>query len=212
MKNTKVPYEIIFEDENIIAVYKKKEVLSVATDDKKTFHHNLQYYLSSYLKKKNENCFLVHRLDYETSGIMVFAKNLETKKNFQTAFKDNLIERDYEAVVKENITGSFIVKQYLKEEGTKVIVTDEKKGKIAITHLEAKNRIQIGTVLKIRIDNGRRNQIRLAIHSLNLTLLGDSRYSNSKEKRMYLNAYHLHPLTEALKKYDFSIAPLWLIE
>lgn len=212
MKQSKAPYEIIFEDENVIAVYKKHNVLSVATEDKKTFHHNLQYYIGIYLKKKNEKCYLIHRLDYETSGIMVFAKTLEMKRLFQDAFKNDRIERDYEAVVKENIKSDFTVLQYLKEKGKNVVISDKTDGKEAVTDFKAKNRIQIGTVLSIRIHNGRHNQIRIALQEKGLTLIGDKRYSKNEAKRMYLNSFHLHPLTEELKQYNFYTPPLWLIE
>lgn len=102
---------------------------------------------------------------------------------------------------------------FLKDDKDGSQVEEDENGKEAITLVEASNYIQIGTALKINIRTGRRNQIRLAIHHLGLTLLGDKRYSHNENKRMYLNCYHLSfPKEAKLKQSDFSTAPLWLIE
>lgn len=215
MKNNgKCPYEILYEDHDVLVVYKKRNVFSIRTLDKKTFSHNLYHYLHEYLLKKSENLFIVHRLDYETSGVMVFAKSFEVKERLQKCFEEHQVGRYYEAVIKENIplNQDFTVKQFLEEKGTRVLVNDEKNGKEAITHLHSQNAIQIGTALKIEIETGRRNQIRLAIHSLGYTLLGDTRYSHNEAKRMYLNEYKLvFPKEADLLQSVFEVAPLWII-
>ena len=93
------------------------------------------------------------------------------------------------------------------------LVKESNEGKEAITYIKANNYIQIGTALQIEIETGRRNQIRLALQSLNLTLIGDKRYAKHQAKRMYLNAYRLSFPKEAnLKESDFKMKPLWLIE
>lgn len=213
MKNA--PYQILYEDEEILVVYKQRDVFSIRTKDKKTFSHNLYHYLYLYLKEKGENLFVVHRLDYETSGVMIFAKNKAMKEKLQKCFEERKVERYYEAVIKEKIelgTKHYVL-QYLSdgENGTKVQVVDEKTGKDAITHIQAHNYIQIGTALNINIETGRRNQIRIAIYSLGYTLLGDKRYSNNENKRMYLNSYALvFPSNLGLKENEFITKPLWL--
>ena len=212
--NDKCPYEILYEDQDVLVVYKKRNVFSIRTLDKKTFSHNLYHYLHDYLAKKKESLFIVHRLDYETSGVMIFAKSFATKEKLQKSFEEHSVSRYYEAVVKEDVPlgKDFLVKQYLGEIGMKVIVSDEKTGKEAITHLHAQNKIQIGTALTIEIETGRRNQIRLAIQSLGLTLLGDTRYSHSEAKRMYLNEYKLaFPEELGLKQNVLEVQPLWII-
>lgn len=136
------------------------------------------------------------------------------KEKLQKSFEEHTVSRYYEAVVKEDVPlgKDFLVKQYLEEVGMKVVVSDEKTGKEAITHLHAQNKIQIGTALAIEIETGRRNQIRLAIQSLGLTLLGDTRYSHNEAKRMYLNEYKLvFPKELGLKQNVFEVQPLWII-
>lgn len=215
MNNSKAPYIIIYEDKDILVVYKKRDVLTIRTSDKMTFTHNLYHYLKLYLEKKKENLFIVHRLDYETSGLLIFAKSSIMKEKIQKAFEEHLVIREYEGVIKEKIPlgKRFHVDQYLLDDDSKVVISDSSLGKEAITDIESINYINIGTAIKINITTGRRNQIRLAIHSLNFTLLGDKRYSSSIEKRMYLNAYHLSfPTDLGLKQSDFFLTPLWIKE
>lgn len=213
--NDKAPYYIIYEDEDVIVVYKKRDVLTIRTSDKMTFSHNLYHYLHEYLGKKNEQLFVVHRLDYETSGIIIFAKKEEIKISLQKCFEMHSVERHYEAVVSEKaeLGKQFHVEQYIEEKGMKAFVSDEAHGKKAVTNLKATNYIQIGTALDIGIETGRRNQIRFAVQSLGFTLLGDKRISHSEAKRMYLNEYALSfPKDCGLKETSFLTAPLWVIK
>ena len=196
------PYNIIYEDDSLIAVYKNKDVLTIKTDDIKTIHKNLYFYLSMYLSKKNEKCYLVHRLDYETSGIIIFAKKKEICTILAKQFENREVERYYEAVIAEKVDLKTIYN-----------VIDNINNKEAITLIKANNYINIGTALDIEIKTGRHNQIRKAIASLNLTLLGDKRYSHNTNKRMYLNAYKLiFKEDERLSKIKFEIKPLWIIK
>ncbi len=211
------PYSIVYEDDEILVVYKSRDVFTIRTNDKKTYAHNLYHYLYLYLQKKGERPFIVHRLDYETSGLLVFAKKESMKKKLQKAFEERKVLREYEAVIKERIPlhEEYTVKMYLSDgtNGRKVLKTSKEEGKEAITHLSSMNSIQIGTAMKIRIETGRRNQIRMAIHELRFTLLGDKRYSLDENKRMYLNSYHLaFPGELGLLKNDFFITPLWIKE
>lgn len=209
----KCPYSIIYEDKMILVVYKKRDVFTLRTNDKRTFSHNLYHYLHDYTAEKNERIFIVHRLDYETSGILIFAKSYQIKETLQKAFENREVARDYEAVIKERIPlqKSFHVEQYLEKIGFNVVVSSPEKGKLAITDIDSINYINIGTALKINISTGRKNQIRLAINSLQFTLVGDKRYSNDEAKRMYLNEYHLGFKSETgLAQLDFNVEPLWI--
>lgn len=208
--NNRCPYLILYEDEEILAVYKKREVFSVQTDDKKTYRHNLFYYLKSYLQKKGEEVFLVHRLDYETSGVMIFAKSKEVQSGLKRYFEGRKVLRLYEAVVpafeEEGVREVF---QTLNSDAK--TVREKESGKEAITLIEKENLIQIGQVFKIQILTGRKNQIRMALASIGAPIIGDARYGNSRAKRMYLNAYHLEfPKETGLKRLSFTADPLWL--
>ena len=210
----KCPYQILYEDENVLSVYKERNVFSVATEDIKTRYQNLFSYLKSYAKRKGENIYLVHRLDYETSGVMVFAKNQETQRYLKDCFETRSVIRLYEAVVKENVKEDYhiLFSQMIKESASYKVKEDE-KGKEAITEIYYGNKIQIGTALRIQIHTGRKNQIRLALHSLSLTLIGDKRYAKDTAKRMYLNSYALiFPKSDLLKESRFITPCLWLID
>lgn len=168
-------------------------------------------------RKKGERIFIVHRLDYETSGLLIFAKKLEVKERLQSLFEERKIKRLYEAVIQEKIEPGLTweVAQYLTSNGKggRVILTDKEHDKEAITHLKSANQIQIGTVLNIQIDTGRRAQIRMAIASLGYHLIGDNKCSNTPAKRMYLNAYRLKfPEESYLKQRIFETTPLWLTQ
>ena len=117
--NPKAPYYVVYEDGDALLVYKKRDVLSVATLDKKTYVHNLQAYLGHYAKESHEQVYLIHRLDVETSGLMIFAKSKTMQEKIKACFEARTVERYYEAVVKESlpIGKVYDVKQYLAEEG-----------------------------------------------------------------------------------------------
>lgn len=156
--------------------------------------------------------FLVHRLDYETSGILLFAKTKEALVELKKIFETRQVKRLYEAVVLERLEPGLQEEIHLlldvKENG-KVIIGP--KGKESITRFETANQIQIGTALNIEILTGRKNQIRLSLHKAGLTLIGDKRYSDSEAKRMYLNAYQISlPSESSFTKKDYFVPPLWL--
>lgn len=210
----KAPYSIVYEDENILVVYKERNLFSVMTDDVKTRHHNLYFYLQCYTRQKQEKVFVCHRLDFETSGLMVFAKQESLAHLIRLSFEERTVERRYEAVVREKLSPDFheTVRQFLSENQSYLVYSDEEKGKEAVTIISYANPIQIGTALDIRIETGRKNQIRMALSTLGLTLIGDTRYAKDDAKRMYLNAYSLSfPLTLGLKQNTFSTTPLWII-
>lgn len=212
----RIPYQIVYEDEEIIVVNKNYNVLTIATDDKKTFHNNLQYYLNQYLKEKKKKVFLIHRLDYETSGILIFAKNIERQKKLKDCFLNHTVERYYEAVIQEKRKEDTIFHHYetylsINSKNGKVFLSDKDNGKLAAMDYKIRNPIQIGTSLLIKLETGRKNQIRIGLHDLGFTLVGDNRYSNSISKRMYLNCFCLNfPETIGLKENVFSINPLWI--
>ncbi len=211
------PYQILYEDEKIIVVYKNRDVFTIKTEDKKTYSYNLYHYLFLYLRKKGEKPYLVHRLDFETSGILIFAKDGMTQLCLRKCFEERKVIRLYEAVIKEELPLGLKkeVKMFLSknEKGKRIVPVSEQEGKEAITIYQVRNRIQIGTALKIQILTGRRNQIRIALKEEGMTLIGDRRYSMNEAKRMYLNSYYLKfPSDFGLRKNEFVLQPLWLKE
>ena len=188
---------ILYEDKYILAVSKPENILSIATTKEK--ENTLYRKVSDYVKKQNKNnkVFIVHRLDKETSGIVLFAKDLKTKYKLQETWSSTV--RKYYAIVEGNIVNRGIIKNYLAE--TKYLKTyitnDKNKGKIAITKYEPIQNNKDYTLLNIEILTGRKNQIRVHMSSIKHPIIGDKKYGYSKNNRMYLQAYYLefnHPV------------------
>ena len=182
--------DIIFEDKNIIVINKPYNTLTIGTDKDKI--HCLYHEVREYLYKKNQKVFIVHRLDKDTSGVIIFAKNEEIKKKLQDNW-DNYI-REYRVVVhgkvKDN-TGRII--EYLKENKEhRVYATNKNEGLIAVTNYEVLKRFNKVSYLKVLIETGRKNQIRVGLANLGYPILGDKKYGlKDKAPRMFLHAYKL---------------------
>ena len=214
MMKRKNNIDIIYEDNNIIAVNKPNNLLTIATEKEniKTLYH----YVRVYLNNKNEKVFIVHRLDKDTSGIVLFAKNIKFKTLLQKEFENKNVIRKYEAVVKETVDSKFnkVMKQFIfynKACGLSFVTSNKKIGKEAITKIKFNSyNNDKSTNLDIEIETGRQNQIRVALKSLKLTLVGDKKYASDNSKYMHLNAYYLKINNPLLKNNEFKVKPLFL--
>ncbi len=214
MMKRKNNIDIIYEDNNIIAVNKPNNLLTIATEKEniKTLYH----YVRVYLNNKNEKVFIVHRLDKDTSGIVLFAKNIKFKTLLQKEFENKNVIRKYEAVVKETVDSKFnkVIKQFIfynKACGLSFVTSNKKIGKEAITKIKFNSyNNDKSTNLDIEIETGRQNQIRVALKSLKLTLVGDKKYASDNSKYMHLNAYYLKINNPLLKNNEFKVKPLFL--
>jgi 23S rRNA pseudouridine1911/1915/1917 synthase len=160
--------------------------------------------VSDYVKKNNKNSkiFVVHRLDKDTSGLVVFAK-LETIKN---KLQDNWdkVNREYIAIVEGKTKDKGIIKTYLEEKNNRVFSSN--KGKLAITeYTKIKNNDKY-TMLNINIKTGRKHQIRVHLKEMGNVIVGDKKYgcNDNSIKRMALHAYKLEFKLNN-KKYKFKI-------
>ncbi len=172
--------EIIYEDKNIIVINKPENLLTIATNNEK--EKTLYHLVSSYLKQKNKNAkvFIIHRLDKETSGIVMFAKDEKTKKIYQDNW-DNLVKyRGYIALVEGKVEKqSDTIIQYLKENNNHyVYATDFKNGKKAITKYKVIKENQNYSLLDIEIKTGRKNQIRVGMQQIGHPIVGDKKYGS----------------------------------
>ena len=204
-KNKKtLPFDILMEDEHIIVVNKPSGLLTIATnkEKEKTLYHIVREYLIS--KNKNAKVFIVHRLDKDTSGIVVLAKDEKTKNKLQENWNEYVTLREYVAVVhgtlekKENQ-----IIQKLKETKTNLVyVTKEDDGKEAITNYKVIKESNNYSMISIEIETGRKNQIRVAMASLNHPIVGDKKYGDKqdKENRLYLHANRLKMYYPEIKK------------
>src|SRR6266536_2955518 len=154
---------IVFEDPSVIVVEKPAGLLTMATDTErsKTVYAALRAYANG--KKPSERLFIVHRLDREASGLLVFAKTIEAKEKLQDQFKDHSAGRRYVAVVEGQIrSDDFTIRSYLAEnKAYRVYSTPNQKiGKLAVTHVHVIRRNPKSTVVEVRLETGRKHQIR----------------------------------------------------
>jgi len=201
-KNEKL--DIIYEDKDIIVVNKPAGLLTVSTDKEKekTLFHNVYMYIKK--KNKNNKVFIVHRLDKDTSGIVMFAKNESLKIKFQNDWDNLAVERKYVAIVHGSVNdkkGEVI--SWLKETKTLLTYSSSKKGdgKRAITEYRTVGNNDNYSLLDIEIKTGRKNQIRVHMKDIGHPIVGDNKYGlNDKFKRMYLHAYKLSIINPVTKK------------
>lgn len=196
--------KIIYEDKDFLVVDKPSGMLTVATEEEKYSNNNLYSLLSSYVKKKNSNCrlFVVHRLDKDTSGIILFSKNEKLQEILQDKWNDIAI-RTYYAVVHGITKEEEVLKSYLIEDKN-LVTYSAKEGKLAITEYKRIKHNEKYSLLKINIKTGRRNQIRVQLKEINHPIVGDSKYfkKDKEHKRMMLHASKLE-ITNPINKKVF---------
>ena len=201
-KNKKtLPFEVLFEDDHIIVVNKPSGLLTIATEKEKerTLYHIVREYLVS--KDKNARIFIIHRLDKDTSGIVVLAKDEKTKNKLQENWNEYVTLREYVAVVHGHLKNeSDKIVQKLKETKTNLVYpTKDEDGKEAITNYKVIKENENYSMVSINIETGRKNQIRVAMNSINHPIVGDKKYGSTKNpiRRVCLHASRLvikHPL------------------
>ena len=203
-KNSRnLPFSIIFEDDYLLVVNKPSGLLTIATEKEKerTLYHIVRDYVAS--KNPHGRIFIVHRLDRDTSGIVLFAKDEKTKNQLQENWNDYVSLREYTAIVcghpKEE-SGQIV--QYLKETKTNLVyVSPREEGKKAITNYSVLKTSDKYSMLKVTIETGRKNQIRVAFASKKMPILGDKKYGEkSKVNRLYLHANRLKIYYPVIKK------------
>ncbi len=202
--------KIVYEDDDIIVVEKGYGLLSMGNDKKPD---NTAYsILRDYVKWTNplNKIFIVHRLDRDTSGLMMFAKSMEAKEKMQHNWNNMVLNRVYVAVVEgEPAEKEGTVKSYLVENSRyEVYSTDDpKKGQLAVTRYRTIQTNGKYSLLELELDTGRKNQIRVHMHDLDHPISGDTKYGAEKSPlhRLALHAKTLrfiHPITRQIM--DFS--------
>lgn len=186
---------ILYEDDDLLVINKPSGLLTIGTNKEKDF--TLYHFASNYVKEKNKNnkIFIVHRLDKETSGVVIFAKNQKTKNIFQNSWDKNIIKRGYYAVVEGKLAKKEgTIKSYLTENGEFMVYsTNSKDGKLAITDYKVIKENNKYSLLDINIKTGRKNQIRVHLKENGNVIVGDKKYGSTINpiNRMALHAYTL---------------------
>lgn len=167
--------DIIYEDDNIIVVNKPSKLLTISNKNEK--ENTLYRMVSDYLKKEKKKVFVIHRLDYDTSGVIMFAKNKEVQELYQSKWNELAKVREYTAVVQGSTNDKGHIESYLKQTKTLLVYSSKSKdGYFAVTDYERIMYNNRYSMLKIHISTGRRNQIRCHMHDIKHPILGDSRY------------------------------------
>ena len=212
-RKTGVKLDIVYEDDDIIVINKPTKLLTIASDKEKgktAFRQVLDYVQ---IKNPRNRVFVVHRIDEDTSGVLMFAKNIKMQKLYQDKWNDLVILRGCYAVVdgvmkekKKTITS------YLKSNSLNLMYSSDDKvhGKKAITHYEVKMENEKYSLLEVAIDSGRKNQIRVHLGDLGHHIIGDDKYGNPTNpiKRLGLHAYCLkirHPETKKIMTFKASM-------
>lgn len=197
--------DIIYEDKNIIAINKPAGIFTISTPKEKV--KTLFYEVSDYVKKSNPKAkiFIVHRLDKDTSGVVLFAKSQDIKYKYQNNWDDIVLRRNYVAVVEGRMEKKKdTLKSYLKETKTLLVYSsnDSKNGKLAITNYEVLKETKRYSYLDINIKTGRKNQIRVQLSDINHPILGDKKYGKAKSplNRMALHANVLELINPVTKR------------
>ena len=204
-KNKKtLPFDILFEDDHIIVVNKPSGLLTISTakEKEKTLYHIVREYLVS--KDKNARVFIVHRLDKDTSGVVVLAKDEKTKNKLQENWNEYVSLREYVAVVHGRLNKeSDRIVQKLKETKTNLVyVSRDNDGKEAITNYKVIKENNDYSMVSITLETGRKNQIRVAFNTLHHPIVGDKKYSTIKdnESRLFLHANRLKMYYPEIRK------------
>lgn len=199
-KSIEVP--ILFEDEDIVVVSKPAGLLTIATQQEKD--RTVYALLFDHVKRHRppEKVFIVHRLDREASGLLVFAKTAAAKFSLQQQFKEHHARRTYWAVVEGPLDDDTVTfKSYLAENAAHhCYSTTARHGKLAITHVKALKRSKKNTLVEVSLETGRKHQIRVHLAEHGHTIVGDRAYGSAHNPlgRLMLHAVRLnfrHPRT-----------------
>ncbi len=194
--------EILFEDRDLIVIVKPAGLLTIATERER--HRTAYALLVEHVRRyRAGRLFIVHRLDREASGLLVFAKSAEAKAGLQAQFKDHSARRTYVAVVEGRIPrDAFTVESCIAENAAFRCYStrDPAKGKRAVTHVTVLQRSPNRTLVEARLETGRKHQIRVHLADEGYPIVGDPVYGSGRTpiRRMALHGAGLvfrHPRT-----------------
>lgn len=193
---------LLHEDDAVLVVLKGNGLLTVATERER--ETTAQAYLNVYLKEKGEErVHVVHRLDRETSGVLIFAKTFEAREGLKDQFAEHTVDRVYVAVIEGKLAppqGTF--RSYLRERRDLRMesVAEHPDAKLAITHYKTLQASNLYSMLEVQLETGRKNQIRTHLSEHGHPIVGDRLYGSTINPlgRLGLHARLLgfsHPIT-----------------
>jgi len=205
--------KILYEDDNIIAIDKPSGLLTVGTEKEKT---NTAYSLLSHFVKtedKSNKIFIVHRLDRDTSGVLVFARSTMDRDILQEYWHNENHKREYVALVCGKVDKSNgRIESWLKENANLQVFSSLRPddGQHAITNWELMQQNDDFSLLKVIPETGRRNQIRVHMCDIGFPIVGDRRYGNGQNPigRLGLHATLLsfvHPQSGKVLQFESAV-------
>jgi 23S rRNA pseudouridine1911/1915/1917 synthase len=203
--------KIIHLDDAVVVVDKPTGLLSMGSEHEKekTAHRLLNEHLKALRRSRLQQAFIVHRLDRETSGLMVFARNQSTQAILQQNWKK--VAKRYLAVV-EGVpaNGQGTLKDHLAEKHSFMVHRVDKGGQLAITHYRVLRRHGDKSLLELTLETGRKNQVRVQLAALGHPIIGDRKYGASTDpaRRLALHSCELkfrHPVSGALMEFHSEL-------
>lgn len=204
--------KIVYEDRYLVVIEKQAGILSMAAGHSSL---NVKRVLDDYFKKSKQKCtaHVVHRLDRDTSGLMIYAKDVVTAQQLEHNWHNNVYDRRYVAVVSgemENDEGT--ISNWLKDNKAYFTYSSnvDNGGKFAVTHFHTLNRTTEHSLVEFRLETGRKNQIRVHSADMGHPVCGDKKYGNGDDAigRLCLHAYVLcfyHPVTHNPMEFETPI-------
>ena len=204
--------KIVYEDQYLVVIEKNIGILSMAAGHKSL---NVKAVLDDYFKKSRQRCtaHVVHRLDRDTSGLMIYAKDMETEQILEHNWHDIVFDRRYVAVLSgEMEEDEGTIENWLKDNKAYLTYSSpvDNGGKYAITHFRTLDRTTEHSLVEFKLETGRKNQIRVHSADMNHPVCGDVKYGNGDDPihRLCLHAYMLcfyHPVTRQPMEFQTMI-------
>jgi 23S rRNA pseudouridine1911/1915/1917 synthase len=204
--------KIVYEDRFLVVVEKNIGILSMAAGHKSL---NVKSVLDDYFKKSKQRCtaHVVHRLDRDTSGLMIYAKDMQTEQALEREWHDLVYDRRYVAVVSgEMEEDGGTVANWLKDNKAYITYSSpvDNGGKYAVTHFHTLKRTTEHSLVEFSLETGRKNQIRVHTADMGHPVCGDAKYGNGDDPlhRLCLHAYVLcffHPVTHERMEFQTLI-------
>ena len=203
---------IVYEDRWLIVIEKQPGILSMAAGHSSL---NVKSVLDDYFRKSHQKCraHVVHRLDRETSGLMVYAKDIDTEQVLEHNWHNIVYDRRYVAVLSgEMEQDEGTIQNWLKDNKAYVTYSSpvDNGGKLAITHFHVMDRTTEHSLVEFKLETGRKNQIRVHAADMGHPVCGDTKYGNGDDPihRLCLHAWLLcfyHPVTQQPMEFETTV-------